>query len=205
MMHRPTIARHIAPIVPYITHCRATEFANHTVSGQEQDYAANKGVDWAVLTNGVTWRVYKVMFAKPIDFELILDLDLMALNPRSAGDIETLYLLSREGISKSALPDFHAHRQATSRFLLGAILTSDAVLDVVRRELRRMSPDVRVDSGELRASLEAEVLKREVVEGEKAEEARKRVAKAASRMLRAKTVAKPEPTVVDQRVDDSAT
>lgn len=157
---------------------------------QAIDYAANKGVDWAVLTNGVTWRVYRVVFAKPIDFELILDVDLLQLSPRSAADLETLYLLSREGISKSALPEFHAHRQATSRFLLGAILTSDAVLDVVRRELRRISPDVRVDAGELRAALEAEVLKREVVEGEKAEEARKRVSKAASRALRAKAAAK---------------
>ena len=37
---------------------------------QAVDYAANQGVDWVVLTNGLVWRVYKVTFAKPIESEL---------------------------------------------------------------------------------------------------------------------------------------
>lgn len=32
---------------------------------QAVDYGSNSGVDWVVLTNGVTWKVYKVVFAKP--------------------------------------------------------------------------------------------------------------------------------------------
>ena len=31
------------------------------------DYAANQGVDWVLLTNGMCWRVYRLTFAKPID------------------------------------------------------------------------------------------------------------------------------------------
>ena len=34
---------------------------------QAVDYAANQGVDYVLLTNGVSWRVYKVNFAKPIN------------------------------------------------------------------------------------------------------------------------------------------
>ena len=34
---------------------------------QAVDYATNKGVDWVLLKNGVCWRVYHVIFAKPID------------------------------------------------------------------------------------------------------------------------------------------
>lgn len=33
---------------------------------QAIDYAANQGVEWVVLTNGLVWRVYKVTFGKPI-------------------------------------------------------------------------------------------------------------------------------------------
>ena len=33
---------------------------------QAVDYGANKGIDWVILTNGVTWRVYKLLFTKPI-------------------------------------------------------------------------------------------------------------------------------------------
>jgi predicted type IV restriction endonuclease len=32
---------------------------------QAVDYAANQGVDWVVLTNGLHWRVYNVIFGKP--------------------------------------------------------------------------------------------------------------------------------------------
>jgi 2-hydroxy-3-keto-5-methylthiopentenyl-1-phosphate phosphatase len=58
---------------------------------QAIDYAANQGVDWVLLTNGVNWRVYHLIFAKPIDQELVLEIDFCALNPRSSGDIELVY------------------------------------------------------------------------------------------------------------------
>jgi hypothetical protein len=48
-----------------------------------------------------------------------------------------------------------------------------------------MSPGVRVEIDEIRGVLASEVLKREVLEGEKAVAAGKQVAKAAGKMLRA--------------------
>jgi hypothetical protein len=50
--------------------------------------------------------------------------------------------------------------------------------------VRRLSPDVRVEVEDLKAALEAEVLKREVLEGDRAEAARRHIAKAAGRLLR---------------------
>jgi hypothetical protein len=166
---------------------------------QAIDYAANQGVDWVVLTNGIHWRVYKVIFAKPIDQELVIEIDFATLNHKSAKDIECLYLFCKEGWVKSVLGEYHNQKQALSRFFLGALLQSDPIVDVIRRELRRMSPDVRVDSDEIRAVLTSEVLKREVMEGEKAEEARKKLAKATNKFLKAKASkeAKQEPPAVD--------
>ncbi len=43
---------------------------------QAVDYAANQGIEWVALTNGITWRLYFVIFAKPIDKQLIAELDL---------------------------------------------------------------------------------------------------------------------------------
>src|SRR6516225_3425883 len=54
---------------------------------QAVDYAANQGVDWVVLTNGVTWRIYKIIFGKPIEQELLIELDFLTLNPRSPRDL----------------------------------------------------------------------------------------------------------------------
>jgi len=151
---------------------------------QAVDYAANQGVEWVVLTNGVTWKVYRVHFTKPIDNELVLEFDLLQLNPRSASHLEILYLLTREGILKDSLPLYYAQRQATNRFFLGALLLSDSVIDVVRRELRRLAPDVKLDNSEIKSALMSEVLKREIIEGEKADEARKKVQRAAGKSLR---------------------
>jgi len=167
---------------------------------QAIDYAANQGVDWVMLTNGITWRVYKVTFAKPIDKELVLEFDLLSLSHRSEKDLECLYLISREGWTKSALGEFHTQRQALSRFYLGAMLLSDPVVQVIRRELKRLSPDVRIDIEEIKAALAGEVIKREVMEGDKADEARKKLNRAANKALREKQskngdqVASDEPT-----------
>lgn len=155
---------------------------------QAIDYAANQGVDWVLLSNGVTWRVYHLIFAKPIDQELVLEIDFCALNPRLESDLELLYLWCKEGWQRSVLGEYHTQRQALSRFFVGAMLQTDAVLDVIRRELRRMSPDVRIDSLQIKDVLVKEVIKREVMEGDKADEARKKIAKSANKALRAKAV-----------------
>lgn len=151
---------------------------------QAVDYAANQGVEWVVLTNGADWHIYRVTFGKPIAQELVLGLDFMVVSAKSAGDLDNLYLLTKEGISKSMLGEYHAQRQALSRFFIGAIILSDPVLEVIRRELRRMSPDVRIDTEQIKAVLEQEVFKRDVVEGDKAEEARRKIARAVARTAR---------------------
>lgn len=152
---------------------------------QAIDYAANQGVDWVLLTNGVVWRVYHLIFAKPIDQELVLEIDFCALNPRSEGDVELLFLWCKEGWQRSVLGEYHIQKQALSRFFVGAMLQTQPVLDVIRRELRRVSPDVRIDAEQIKEVLANEVIKREVMEGEKADEARKKIAKAARTALRA--------------------
>jgi hypothetical protein len=152
---------------------------------QAVDYAANQGVDWVLLTNGIRWCVYHVVFTRPIQTELVVDIDFAALNSRSEADLDHLYLWCKEGWQRSALGDFHTQKQALSRFFLGAMILSTPVLDVIRRELRRVSPDVRIDTDQIRAVLTNEVIKREVTEGEKADEAKKKIAKAVAKALRA--------------------
>src|SRR5271155_1404361 len=61
---------------------------------QAVDYAANQGVNWVLLTNGVTWRIYRVTFDKPIGQDLVVELDFLSLKPKS--DYETLYLWCKE-------------------------------------------------------------------------------------------------------------
>lgn len=152
---------------------------------QAIDYAANQGIEWVAVTTGNVWKVYRVVFAKPIDAELALDLNLLSLSPKTPAHLESLYLLTRESMVKSGLHAFHDRLQATSRFYLGAVLLSDPVLETVRRELRRLS-EVKVEPEELRTALRQDVIKREVIEGDKAEAAAKKLARVAGKLLRAK-------------------
>jgi type I restriction and modification enzyme subunit R-like protein len=163
---------------------------------QAVDYAANQGVDWVVLTNGLCWRVYKVTFTKPIDHELVIEIDFCALDSRSKAHLEQLYLWCKEGWVKSVLGDYHTQKQALSRFFLGAMVLSDPVLEVIRRELRRVSPDVRIETSQIKEVLANEVIKREVMEGEKADEAVKKIARAASKALRSKASKDEAPVAV---------
>jgi len=151
---------------------------------QAVDYAANEGCEWVCLSNGVMWQVYKVSFTKPIQHELVLEVNLLELNHRKDADVERIYLLSREGWQKSRLDDYALQQQATSRFAIAAVLLGDRVLQVVRRELRRISPDVKIETEDIERVIRQDVIKREIIEGDRAEAARKLVSKASKRSLR---------------------
>jgi predicted type IV restriction endonuclease len=153
---------------------------------QAIDYAANQGCDWVVLTNGIVWRVYKVMFAKPIDQELVLELNLLTLSHKDEEDLELLGLLTKEGWLKEHIKGYHAQRRALSRFSLAALLLSDSVINVLRRELRKLAPEVKVECEHIVEVLSNEVIKRETLEGEKADAARRLVARAVNKALKAK-------------------
>lgn len=159
---------------------------------QAVDYAANQGVEWVVLTNAAIWKVYKVSFGKPVTQELVVDFDFLALDPKSPDDVGMLYLLAKEGFQKSVLQEFSEQREALSRFTVGAVLLSDTVLQVVRREVRRLSPGVKIDAEQIRSVISKEVIKRDVLEGDRADEARRKVARATAKVAKAKVTVAEE-------------
>jgi hypothetical protein len=151
---------------------------------QAVDYAANQGIEWVVLTNGQIWKVFSVSFSKPISADLVLELDMLSLHHNDEDAVEDLFLLSKEGVQRSGLDVYNDQLRVRSRFNLAALIMSDSVLHTIRRELKRLSPDVRISVDEIRDALSHEVLKREVLEGEKADEAKKLVNRAANKVLR---------------------
>jgi len=160
---------------------------------QAVDYAANQGIEWVALTNVHYWKVFRVMFTQPINAELVLDMDFLSLNPKDSAHLENLFLLTRESMIKSGLYAYHDQLQATNRFYLGAAILSDPVIEALRREIRRLSPDVRIQMEDLRTALKQDVLKRDVIDGDQAEAARRKMAKASGKMLRAKRTITTEP------------
>jgi hypothetical protein len=153
---------------------------------QAIDYAANQGVDWVLLTNGARWKAYKLRFEKPIQFDEVFAIDLLDPDCKPNQLLEKLYLISKEAGGGSAMETYHRQQQAKSRYVVGQLLLSEPLLATARRELRRRFPEVRVTTSELGELLSNEVIKRDVLEGERAEAAERTLRKSARRRLRAK-------------------
>lgn len=127
-------------------------------------YATNEGVEWVVLTNGITWQLYSVIFGKPIGTRLVAEFDVMAVDPANAEDAELLHVFTKEGAKKGAHTARKVQLEALDRHLLAAlILKNRRVLSTLCAELRRLVK-VRVEPRDLPRVLEAEVIKRDVLE-----------------------------------------
>lgn len=160
-------------------------------------YGATHGIQWVVLTNGVDWEIYKIKFERPVDYDLVCSFNFTELNSRKQDDQGKVFLLCKEGIARAAMEEFHDHVQSVNRFMIGAIILSDPVASVIRRQLRKISDGVKVKEEEIESILSSEVLKRDVVQGESAEEAMKRVKKALKKQTRKKVV-KKETVAISQ-------
>lgn len=150
---------------------------------QAVNYGANQGIPWIVLTNSLRWEIYRIRFEQPIAHECVCSFDFLDLSPRKSDTHETLYLLSKEGLGQDAMEAFHEHIQVVNRYIVGALVASEPVLTVIRRELKRLAPDSRVTTEEI-ANLLPEVLKRDIMEGDAATRAQRRVTRASGRSLK---------------------
>src|SRR3990172_908008 len=116
---------------------------------QAVDYGVNKGVKYAILTNGTTWDIYGIKYERPVQYEKVFSLNFLTLNPRSNDDQETLYLLCKEAISRAAIETYHERQKTINRFTVSALILSAPTIDIIRREIRRMAPGVKVDNLEI--------------------------------------------------------
>lgn len=153
---------------------------------QAIDYGANHGIEWVVLTNGVIWQVYKIHFKQPIDKSLIFEVDLMKTTAKNQQLMECFGTLSREGFTQSSMTAFFQQQQATSKFSLAALLTTDSVLAALKKELKKVSPTIKVEDDFLRLTIQNDVLKRELVDSDEAKAAAEAIKKANKAAARAK-------------------
>lgn len=157
---------------------------NDTHLRQVVNYGAHQGVKWIVLTNSLDWKLYYINDGLPISFDEVASLNLLNLNLRNEEDIKRLYLLSVEGASSHAMATFHQHSQLLNKYTVTQVLLTEPVLMTVRRELRRLFPDIKVDLEQVDQLLHNDILKREVIEGDKSKEAHQRVKKATQKLMR---------------------
>ena len=158
---------------------------NDTHLRQAVNYGANEGIEWVILTNAIEWRVYRIKFAKPIDYECVFAFDICGLSMRKEEDIELLGLLCREHISSDALTAFHQQAQIVNRHVIAQFLRGPASVAMVRKEIRRLW-GIKVSDEEVERLIVAEVLKRDAVDGDASTQAASLIKKAMRSIDRAK-------------------
>ena len=151
---------------------------------QALNYGVNQGIEWIVLTNSIEWCLYRIKFGQPVDYEEVSSFDLVDVNARKEDDQRKLYLLCREGIATDAMGIYHQHTQLLNKFTVAQVIISEPVIAATRRELRRLFPELKVDPEQISDILVNEVLKREVIEGNKVKEIQQKIRKAANRVSR---------------------
>ena len=148
---------------------------------QAVDYGSNSGVEWVILTNSVHWMVYRIIFGKPVVSELIYDFDFTQINPKKDEDLDFLFYLSKEAMSKTGkdfLSDFHSHKQVLNKYTISQILLTEPVLDSIRKTIKKISPDAKGTNEEISRIINDEIIKRDVLDDEKTVAAKKAINKA---------------------------
>lgn len=151
---------------------------------QAIDYSANSGTDWVILTNGIVWQIYRVTFTKPIDKELVFEINFLTLSHKAENDLDTLFYISKDALGKSFLEDFYNQKKIINKYFIGQMLLTDILIDTIKRELKRVSSGLKIENDEIMHILMNDIIKREVIEGDKAVDARRKISKSANVPLR---------------------
>ncbi|NQW29970.1 MAG: type I restriction enzyme HsdR N-terminal domain-containing protein [Ignavibacteria bacterium] len=151
---------------------------------QAINYGANQGIEWVVLTNGLDWRLYRIKFHQPIDVEEVSAFNILNINLKNEDDQHKIFLLCREGLTTDAMDSFHQHAQLLNKFTIAQVLCGEQVVGVIRRELRKLFPELRVENEAILDILTTDVLKREVVEGDKVKETQAKIKKAVAKLAK---------------------
>lgn len=153
---------------------------------QAVNYASREGIKWVVLTNGLVWEIHRVTLDSKVVNEHLCTINFETSNPKRADDAEILFLLCKRGLIKDNIDKYYEYKQSINRYAVGALLGSDTVAAVVRRELRKMNPGINVSTEEIQELINTQVLKREVIDSDSGTDAKKQLDKYIRSQKRAK-------------------
>ena len=105
---------------------------------QTVNYGANEGIEWALLTNGKSFDLYKIIFNQPIESFRVFSIDLSdASNLKQA--VNYLQFLHRDSVQKKGLKLLWNKCEATDPMNIASILYTDDIISVIRKLIRNKS------------------------------------------------------------------
>lgn len=103
---------------------------------QAVNYGANEGIDWAILTNGRQFQLYKILFEKPIGEKLVFEIDFESEDFDIKEAVHQLTYLHRDAVVKDNLSDLWARYSALEPLNVAGLLFSPQVISFLKKELR---------------------------------------------------------------------
>jgi len=113
---------------------------------QAENYAANSGIPWVLLTSGRFWQMYHLTFDEGIQSDLIWGVDLLEDDVKASA--EKLSLLHRKSIAKGDMEDYYEKVKTLSPRSIVQSIFHESTLKVIRACLKKTT-GVRVDEQEL--------------------------------------------------------
>lgn len=150
-------------LVAFIEVKRAAQQLNPRHLRQAETYAVKEGLEWVILTNGQTWQAYHVTAAtgQQVSTTLALEVDLLG-EETPTKKVERLFHLHRAALKRDTISELWRRQAATAPQALAEVLQSAAVLEAVRKEIRRRS-GFNADVDDLTGIIRTGVLRSELV------------------------------------------
>lgn len=139
---------------------------NQSHVDQAKQYAVEQGMEWAIVTNGDKWQIYRIVFVgrqpKTPEAIHVYSVSLLDDEIKPADKAELFYYLSEEAFRKSELEQFYDKRIALSGENLATHILSNDVLDKIRIQLKKTS-NQKLSNTEIAEAIVSRVFDRELV------------------------------------------
>ncbi|MCZ8216556.1 MAG: type I restriction enzyme HsdR N-terminal domain-containing protein [Cyclobacteriaceae bacterium] len=103
---------------------------------QAVNYGANEGIEWAILTNGRQFQLYRIIFEKPISEKLVFEIDFAADDFNMKETLEVFTYLHRDAVIKKSLTDLWSRYSALEPLSIAGLLFSPHVVSFLKKELK---------------------------------------------------------------------
>lgn len=136
--------------------------SNHL--NQALTYGAKEGIDWIILTTGIIWEIYRIQVKPNLEANLLCTLNFLDLNLKQQDAVESLFIISKEGQSKNAIDQYSLKADIVNRYVLGAILTEENIINSIRLQLRKIDSNIKISNDEVLEIFLNDVIKRDILE-----------------------------------------
>lgn len=130
---------------------------------QARLYAIDEGIEWVLLTNGDTWKVYRMVYEDKIPVaKHVFSVTLSDKEMKPAEKADLLYLLSEEAARKNEIDDYYQRRVALSGANLADHILSDDVLNKIRISIKNATGQ-KLTNSEIAGALMKRLFREEIL------------------------------------------